>query len=284
MISFTEALRENPLLLSALLAAIASSVVSGIIGSYVVVKRVVFISGSLSHAVFSGIGLSLWLQRVMGFSWPTPLFGALIASFFSALLIGWIRIFYKEREDAAIGVLWTIGMAIGVLFISKTPGFNVELTNFLVGNILWVSSTDLVVLFAADLFTLGAVLCLHRRLLALCFDEEQAALQGLRVNLLYLFLLLLIAITVVLLIQIVGIILVLTMLTIPASIANLFSRRLASMMVIAVVLSSLFSLCGMFLAYHFDFPGGATIALVAGIAYLGALIGRNLLKNGKRGI
>lgn len=272
MTSFFEALWANPLLLSAVIAGMAASVVSGIIGSYVVVKRIGFISGSISHSVLSGIGFCLWLERAKNIEWMNPLYGALVAAILSALIVGWIHLFYRQREDSVIAALWAIGMAIGVLFISQTPGFNVELTNFLVGNILWVTPTDLKVLFGLDIFILGTVLCLHKKFLAICFDEEQAQLQGLPVNLLYLLLLVLTAVSIVLLIQVVGILLVMTMLTIPAAIANNFTSRLSRIMIIAVLLSCFFCLIGTAGAYYLDWPGGATIALVAGIIYVCSLL------------
>lgn len=278
MITFWEAVRTNPLLLSALIAGLLASVVSGIIGSYVVVKRIVFISGGISHSVLGGIGFCLWLQRAKGIEWATPLLGALLAAVLSALIIGMIHLHWRQREDSVIAALWSVGMAAGVLFISQTPGFNVELANFLVGNILWVSPTDLAILGILDIIILTTVLCMHKRFLAICFDEEQARLQGLPVNSLYLLLLVLTAITIVLLIQVVGIILVMTMLTIPAAIANLMTVRLSHMMMIAVVISSLFSVSGTAIAYELDWPGGATIALVAGIAYIAALWVRPLTK------
>lgn len=272
MLSFIEALKANPLLLSAVIAGLASSIVSGIIGSYVVVKRIVFISGSISHSVLGGIGVCLWLERAQGVDWASPLIGALIAAIISALIIGWIHLNYRQREDSAIAALWSIGMAVGVLFISQTPGFNVELTNFLIGNILWVTPTDLYILFALDIGILLAVLCLHNRFLAICFDEEQAQLQGVPVNSLYLLLLILTAVSIVLLIQVVGIILVMTMLTIPPAIANLMTTRLSRMMLIAVLLSCFFCYAGMNVAYDLDWPGGATIALLAGLAYVMSLV------------
>ncbi len=278
MISFLEALYLNPLLLSAVIAGLASSVVSGIIGSYVVVKRIVFISGSISHSVLGGIGFCLWLERAKGITWISPLEGALLSGILSALIIGWIHLYYRQREDSVIAALWSIGMAIGILFISQTPGFNVELTNFLIGNILWVSKTDLYILFALDLFILLCVACMHKRFLAICFDDEQAALQGLKVKALYLFLLVLIAVSIVLLIQVVGIILVMTMLTIPAAIANLFTSCLSFVMAWAVFISCLLCFSGTALAYHLDWPAGATIALLAGIAYVATLIAQKFLK------
>lgn len=266
--SFLEALQENPLLLSALLAGLMASIVSGIIGSYVVVKRIVFISGSISHAVLGGIGICLWLARTQDILWLTPLHGALVAAVISALIMGWIHLYYRQREDSVIAAVWSIGMAVGVLFISQTPGYNVELTNFLVGNLLWVAPNDLMQLAVLDGFILLSILCLHKRLVAVCFDEVQARLQGLNVSALYLFLLVLTAISIVLLIQVVGIILVMTMLTIPAAIANLLTKRLSMMMAIAVLLSALFCFSGTWIAYDLDWPPGATIALIAGIAYV----------------
>jgi zinc transport system permease protein len=272
MPSFFEALSTNPLLLAALFAGLAASIVSGIIGSYVVVKRIVFIGGSISHAVLSGIGFCIWLERTQGVSWADPLIGALVAAILSALIIGWIHLNYRQREDSAIAAIWSIGMAVGILFISQTPGFNVELTNFLIGNILWVSKTDLYLLGGLDIAVILLILCLHKKFLTICFDEEQARLQGLPVRSLYLLLLILIAISIVLLIQVVGIVLVMTMLTIPAAIANLLTSRLSHMMILAILMSSLFCFCGNFTAYYLDWPTGATIALIAGIVYVFSLI------------
>lgn len=270
--SFFDALFSNAILFSALLAGLLASVVSGIIGSYVVVKRIVFISGSISHSVLGGIGFAIWLERTQNITWLSPLEGALIAGILSALIMGFIHIYYKQREDSVIAAVWSIGMALGILFISQTPGFNVELTNFLIGNILWVTPHDLYLLLGMDIFILAIVGLLHTRFLAICFDVDQARLQGLPVNLLYLLLLILTSITIVLLIQVVGIILVMTMLTIPAAIANLLTMRLSFIMFLAVGISCLFCISGMAVAYQMDWPGGATIALIAGVVYVIALL------------
>ncbi|MCE2983147.1 MAG: metal ABC transporter permease [Parachlamydia sp.] len=292
MFSFFQAVSVNPLLLSSLLAGFAASIVSGIIGSYVVVKRIVFIAGSISHAVLSGIGFCIWLERTQGITWATPLLGALVTAILSALILGWVHLHYKQREDSVIAALWSIGMAIGILFISQTPGFNVELTNFLIGNILWVSKTDLYILWGLDILIILLTACLHKKFLAICFDEEQARLQGLAVNQLYMLLLVLIAVSIVLLIQVVGIVLVMTMLTIPAAIGNMITYSLSHMMGIAILLSGLFCLFGNMVAYQLDWPTGATIALIAGIFYVLGMIFFNFKsktvdeegKIGKRGI
>lgn len=272
--SFFEAVMSNSLLWHALVAGLMASIVSGIVGSYVVVKRIVFISGSISHSVLGGIGLAVWLNRVYGFTAVNPILGAVVAAVFSAVIIGIVHLHYQQREDTVIASLWSIGMATGVIFISQTPGFNVELTNFLIGNILWVAPSDLMILGILNCVVIFIVLCLHKKFLALCFDEEQARLQGVSVQSLYLLLLILTAITIVLLIQVVGIILVMTMLAIPAAIANLFTTRLSTMMIIAIVISALLTIFGTAFAYHLDWPVGATIALLAGAAYGVALLSR----------
>lgn len=263
---------SHPILYTALLAAFAASILSGIVGSYVVVKRIVFLSGSISHSVLGGIGLCLWLQRAQGISWITPLHGAFFTAILSALLVGWIHLYYHEREDSVIAAIWSLGMAIGLLFIAKTPGFNVELMNFLTGNLLWVSPSDLHALYWLDAVLVLLVFALHQRFLAICFDENQARLQGVRVEPLYMLLLVLTAIAIVLLIQVVGIMLVLTMLTIPAAIANLFTTRLSHMMGLAILISMSLALIGTILAYHLDLPLGATIALFAGCIYVTTLM------------
>ncbi|MCB1212749.1 MAG: metal ABC transporter permease, partial [Chlamydiia bacterium] len=125
---FIGALLFNPFLFAAFLAASAVSVAGGIVGSYVVVKRIVFISGSISHCVLGGMGFFLWLQRVHGIEWAYPTLGALVAALIAALLVGWIHLFYREREDTVIAAVWAIGMSLGIVFISQTPGYNVELT------------------------------------------------------------------------------------------------------------------------------------------------------------
>jgi zinc transport system permease protein len=266
--SFIEALQGNPFLQMALFAGITASIASGIIGSYVVVKRIVFISGSIAHSVLGGMGICLWLKRTYGVEWITPIHGALIAAIISALLIGWIHLKYRQREDTVIAALWATGMSIGVVFIALTPGYNVELMNFLFGNILWVSKSDITMLLWLDLIVLCVTAVFHRKFLALCFDEEQSLLQGVPVNALYLLLLCLVAITVVLLIQVVGAILVIAMLTIPAAVAGGLTHRLSTMMIIAVILGWIFTITGTAASYELNWPIGATISLTAALFYI----------------
>ena len=259
---------DNIFIQTALLASLLASFASGIVGSFVVVKRIAFIAGSISHSVLGGMGLCLFLQRTFEISWLDPLLGAFAGAIASALLIGWIHLNYRQREDAVIAAIWSTGMAIGVIFLSLTPGTNVELMNYLFGNILWISTRDLILLGGLNILVLFIVAIYYRKFVALCFDEEQALLQGVAVKRLYLLLLCLVAISIVLLIEIIGTILVIALLTIPATIANLFTHRLHRMIGAAIALSALFSFLGLGAAYSLNWPPGATIALLAAIGYL----------------
>ncbi len=270
--TFFDALFSHPLLQTALLAAFLSSIIGGVVGSYVVVKRIAFISGSIAHSVLGGMGFFLWLQRKHEIAWATPFLGALVAAVLSAWMLGWIHLKYRQREDAVIATLWSLGMAIGVIFISQTPGYNVELTSFLIGNILWVTSGDLVGLLVLNVCVIGTVILLHKRFLTICFDEDQAYLQGINVPLHYLLLLTLIAISVVVLIQVVGIILAITLLTLPATCAGLFTSKLSRMMLLASLLSAVLCFTGTAISFHLDWPTGATIALLATLIYLITLL------------
>jgi zinc transport system permease protein len=267
MTHFFSALSANPFLVTALIAGFAAAFASGIVGSFVVVKRIVSISGSIAHTVLGGMGICLWLRRTYGFDFLTPLQGALAAGLLSAMLMGWIHLKYREREDTVIAAIWATGMSIGVIFIALTPGYNVELLNFLFGNILWVSHSDIALLLGLDVFIAVVIALCYRRFLAICFDEQQALLQKVPVHTLYLLLLCLVAIAVVLLIQVVGAILVITMLAIPAAIASTFTQTLARMMMIATLLGAVFTFLGMFFSYELNWPPGATISLVAAVFY-----------------
>ena len=251
-----------------------ASIAGGVIGSYVVIKRIVFISGSISHAVFGGLGLSLYLQRTFNLPWLSPLIGAFVFAILSAILIGWITLRFKEREDTVIGALWASGMALGVIFLSLTPGSTSEIFGFLFGNILWVGRADIILLIVVDSIIIVSVLVLHRKLLAICFDEEQAKLQQIATTPLYIFLLCLVAITTVLLIQIVGAILVIAMLCLPAAIAGRFTFHLPRMMGLASLLGIVFTGVGLSISYGLDWPPGATIALTATAAYLLSLLSK----------
>lgn len=259
---------ENPFILMALWASLLASIASGVVGSFVIIKRISFIAGSIAHSILGGMGFCLWLQRAQGFSFCEPIYGAFASAIGSALLLGWVHLNYKEREDAIIAAIWSTGMAIGIVFLSLTPGNNVELLNYLFGNILFIDSIDLIQLSILNGVLIAVIALYYRRFLALCFDDEQALLQGVPVKQLYLFLLTLVAISVVLLMQIIGTILVIALLTIPATLASLFTHRLFVMMGFAALFCALFSMIGIGVATTMNWPPGATIALVAALSYL----------------
>lgn len=262
---------DNPFIQMALWACLLASFASGVIGSFVVIKRISFIAGSIAHSVLGGMGLCLWLQRTYSLSWCDPIWGAFGSAIASALLLGWVHLNYRQREDAVIAAIWSTGMAIGMIFLSLTPGTNVELLNYLFGNILFIDTPDLIRLAILNAVILAVVAFYYRRFLALCFDEEQALLQGVAVKRLYLLLLSLVAISIVLLMQIIGIILVIALLTIPATLASLFTHRLSVMMAAAAAFCALFSVLGIGAAFALNWPPGATIALLSAIGYLAFL-------------
>ena len=205
MSGFIGALWQYDFLQNALFAGLLASLACGVVGSYVVVRRIGFLAGGISHSVLGGMGAALFL------GW-SPMLGALAAALLAALLIGWVSLHRREREDTLIGAVWAVGMAAGILFISRTPGYNVDLMSYLFGDILMVPRSDLWVMLGGDLLLVLLVGLLYRHLLAVVFDEEFARLRGVPVTLLYLLLLSLVAVTVVLLIRVVGLILVIALL------------------------------------------------------------------------
>lgn len=261
----------------ALFAGLLASVPFGVIGTYVIVRRISYIAGAVAHSVLGGIGASLYLQTVHGWRWCHPLLGALVAALLAALVIGLVSLRARQREDTVIGALWAIGMAAGLLFIARTPGY-IDPMSYLFGNILLISRSDIWLIAVLDLIVLGVAIIFHNKLLAVCFDQEFARVRGLHVDAYYLLLLGLTALTVVLLVSIVGIVMVIALLTLPAAIASLFARRLWEMMALAVLFCMVFASLGLGISYMHDLPGGATIILLAGASYLLVAVGHRLLR------
>jgi zinc transport system permease protein len=260
-----------PFILLSLAAALLASLSGGVIGSYVIIKRLSNLCGTVTHSVLGGMGFFLWLQKSKGIAWCDPMIGAVLASVLSAWTIGWIHFRFRQRVDAVLAAIWSTGMSIGIIFLSLTPGSAGELSNFLLGNILWITPQDLLWLTLLSAAILTAVACFYRPFLSVCFDEEQAELQKIPVRRTYFLLLTLIALTVVLLIQIIGTILTIAILTLPATTANLFTSRLTSLMTGAVCFSALVATAGITASYFLDWPPGATISLCAAAVYLAAL-------------
>jgi zinc transport system permease protein len=262
----------------ALLAGVLAGVACGIVGTYVVVRRITYLAGGISHCVLGGIGAALYFQRVHGWLWLTPLVGAIIAALAAAMIIGLVSLRAKQREDTVIGALWAVGMAVGVLFIARTPGYSQDLMSYLFGNILMVSPGDLWLMAALDALVVVLGLVFYNQFLAVCFDEEFARVRGMRVEFYYLLLLGLTALTVVLLVTVVGIILVIALLTLPVAVAGHFARRLWQMMALATVFSILFTTAGLAISYKPDLPAGATIIVLAGAVYLVVVVLSRLLR------
>ena len=278
MSEFVHALAAHAFLQRALLAGLLISLACGMVGTYVVSRRITYIAGSMAHCVLGGMGAARYLQTVHGWSWLTPLLGALAAAVAAAVIIGLISLKAREREDTVIGALWAIGMAVGVLFISRTPGYNEDLMSYLFGNILVISSMDIWLIAVLDLVVAVITLLFYRQFQAVCFDEEFSRLRGLRVEFHYLLLLCLTALTVVLLVTVVGIVMVIALLTLPAAIAGFFSRSLWQMMLLATVFCAVLTTSGLALSYGPDFPAGATIIVLAGASYLLVAAGRGLFR------
>ncbi|UCC59501.1 MAG: metal ABC transporter permease [Dehalococcoidia bacterium] len=245
----------------AVYAGLLASIACGIIGTYVVVNRIVFISGGISHASFGGVGLGY----LAGFS---PVLGALVFTLVSALGIGIITRKTRLPADTAIGVMWAIGMALGIILIDLSPGYAPDLRVYLFGNILLVPFSDIILMIILDAVIVTIVIALYKEFLALSFDEEFGTVAGIPVERLYLLLLCMIALTVVLLIRVVGIILVIALLTIPATIARQFTYDLRKMMLLAVAIGAILSFGGLWLSYEFDLASGATIILLSGTALI----------------
>ena len=269
MLEFLQALRDPDIafLRYALTAGMLAGIAFGIIGSFVVVKRISYLAGAIAHCVLGGIGAALYLQQVHGLAWADPMLGALFAALTAALIIGLVSIYASEREDTVISALWVLGMAVGILLIAKTPGYT-DPMSYLFGNILMISSADVWIVLVLDILIVTISILFYNRLQAVCFDEEFARLRGLNSRLLYLLLLGLTALTIVLLVRIVGIIMVVALLSLPAAIAGQFCGRLWQMMLVAAVLSMGCIAAGLGLSYSFDLPSGATIVLLAGSVYL----------------
>lgn len=254
----------------ALLACLLASIGCGVIGTLVVVKRIGFLAGGIAHTVLAGMGIAF-------FYGASPVLGAIIAALLSAILIGWIKLQWRQDEDILIAAFWSVGMAIGILFISQTPGYNIDLMSYLFGNILLVSESDLRLMLLLDCAIIATVLFFYKQFLATVFDEEYASLCGVNVKFFYIFMLCMIALTVVLLIQIVGLILIIALLILPAASAAQFSSSVSRMMVIAVLLSIFITISGLIISYQPDLPSGSTIIVVAGFVYLFSILLRGVI-------
>ncbi len=263
---FLAAFSEQTFFRYALIAGLLASVGCGVVGTYVVVRNIGYLAGGIAHAVLGGMGIAYFLGR-------PPLGGAIITALLAALLIGWVSLRWKQTEDSLIGALWAVGMAVGIVFISRTPGYNADLMSYLFGNILLVSRSDLILMGVLDLLILACVGLFYKQFQAVTFDEEFARLRGVHAEIYYLLLLCLVALTVVLLIRVVGLILVIALLTLPAAIARQYYGTLLRIMGLAIIVGGLQTITGLAISYEQDLPSGATIILVSGVTFFLSTIG-----------
>ena len=258
---------------NAVMAGILVSIACGTIGSLVVVNRIVFLSGGIAHAAYGGIGLGYFL----GFS---PLVGAVAFSLASALGMGMVHRKTRERADTIIGVLWAIGMAVGIILVDLTEGYKADLMSYLFGSILAVPSGDLLTILILDVIIVFLVTLFYKELLAVSFDETFAAVSNVPVDAIYLMMVSMIALTVVMMMRVVGLIMVIALLTMPAAISGQWVKGMKRMMALASVLGVLFTTIGLGLSYYLNLTSGATIIMVGGAAYMLSTGARALLRRG----
>ena len=255
---------------NALFASFLVGVACGLIGTLVVLNRIVFLGGGIAHAAYGGIGLAYYFGQ-------DPMLGAILFSILSALGMGLVHLRTKARSDTLIGVMWSIGMAIGIIFVSLTPGFKADLMSYLFGSLLAVSGSDLQVMALIAALVLVFVVLLYRSLQAISFDETFSTIRNLPVAALYLVMLVMIGLTVVVAMRIVGLIMVIAMLTIPPATANLFLKDMKGMMLLSIGLGWLFSIIGLILSFALNLQAGSIIILVAALSYLAAAAVKKLI-------
>jgi len=250
---------------NALIAGCFASLICGVIGSFIVVNRLVFLTGGIAHASFGGIGIACF------FSIPYML-GTLGFSLIAAMVMTAVLLKNKNRADTYIGILWAVGMAIGIVLLDKTPGYNVNLMSYLFGSILAVPGTDLWWMLGLGVITVLSAVFFYRDLLAISYDDEFARLRGVPVNLIYFLFIGLVSVSIVIIIRVVGLILVIALLTIPPYIAEKYARSLVQMMVLSTLMAVVFNLGGLWLAYTYDLTSGAAIILVAATAFFISMV------------
>ncbi|MBF8984247.1 metal ABC transporter permease [Lutibacter sp. B2] len=255
-----ESLFRYSFLQNAFMAAFLASIVCGIIGTIIVEKRLVSMSGGIAHASFGGIGLGYLLGI-------EPIIGGLVFSILASLGISTIKRKTNTNSDTLIGMFWAVGMALGILFISLTPGYPPDMTSYLFGDILTVSSIYIKMMAILSIIIIFFIMSIFNYWRAYLFDEEFTKVIGVNVLVFEYILFILIALTIVILIKVVGIILSIALLTIPPAIAKLFTYNLKKMMIVSSLLGVVFSISGLFISYQYNIPSGSTIILLSVIGY-----------------
>ena len=270
-----KALFEYQFLQNALISGILASIVCGIIGVIIVEKKLVMMSGGIAHTSYGGVGLGY----LLGFE---PIIGAFIFSVCAALGIGYIKRKGGARSDVVIGLFWSLGMALGILFIAFMPGYPPDLSSYLFGNILSVTKSDLFLIVGLTIIVTLVIVALFNNWKAYLFDDEFASIIGIKTAFLEYLLLILIAMTVVVLIRVVGIILVLALLTAPAATAGMLTSNLKNRMIYSILLGNIFCISGLWISYKMNIASGAVIVVLSVIGYFISYIIRSIVMKYKR--
>ncbi|MFP4011155.1 MAG: metal ABC transporter permease [Spirochaetaceae bacterium] len=268
-----------PFLRYALIAGLLASAAFGIVGTYITARRITYLAGAIAHSVLAGIGVSVYLLEAHDVAWLSPLMGAMVAAIVAGLIIGFVSMYAREREDTVIGAVWSIGMAVGILFLARTPGY-VDPMSYLFGNILILSGRELILIGALDVVVIAVGVLGYNQFQAVTFDEEFARVRGLKTSVYFIVLILMTALSIVLLTTIVGLIMVIALFTLPAAVGTMMAGRMWQVMLLATLLTMVFTTAGLGLSYRYDLPSGPTIIVFAGAAYLAAVtlkgLGRRL--------
>jgi zinc transport system permease protein len=274
------ALFQYDFFINALMASIFTALTCGIIGTYIVSRRIVFISGGISHASFGGVGIGYFLG-------VNPILGAAVFSVLTGLGIEALSKKSGLREDSLIGMMWSLGMAVGIIFVFITPGYAANLMSYLFGDILTVSRFDIFLMLGLTLVIVLVFTLLFKEILFLSFDREYAESQGIPVTAISYLLIGLVSLTIVMNIRVVGIILVISMLTIPQATANLLTKNFKYMIYYSIGFAFLSSVSGLFFSYALNIPSGAAIiflsivvfCILKGILYIYSRFHRSMMNN-----
>ena len=268
MTRFFADMAVNPLLLTGLIGGILAGLACGVMGPYVVTRRIVFLVGAIAHIVVGGVGAAIFLRHRFDLAWLDPMHGAVVAALLAAFAVGYAQHRARERLDTLIGAMWAIGMAVGILLVKYTPGYHTEIFSYLFGNIAVVSAADVLLLAGLNVVILGALTLYHKRLQAVCLDEEYAAVQGVNVLVTNLLLLVLVSLAVVAMMRVVGLILVIALLSLPAATSGLLTRRLGAMIGVSTLLCLVLVTAPRIGVYGTRTSPEAAIVLCAAVLYL----------------
>lgn len=270
--SFFTDLAEFQFLQYAVLAALLSSLLAGSMGTFIVIRRSTYVAGAVSHSALGGIGVARYLQVQFGWQWLDPMIGAILSALLTSAIIAWVRARDSEREDTILSAIWALGMAVGITFMSLTPGYAQDLLGYLFGDILLVTPADLIALTLTALIALAFLFWNYDRLLAVSFNAQLAELRGAKPFLLEIAFTVITALTVVVLVRMVGIVLVIALLTLPAATASRLMSNLLSTMLVAILISALTLVVGIWIAYEFNLPTGATVIELSTLLYITTFI------------